>query len=55
MIKNIFSFLVHPGKGLKEQHNISGVDVPLNGKLFVMLEEVFDRSESECKTGSDLI
>lgn len=50
MITNIFSFLVHPGKGLEEQPNIGGADIPLNGRLFSMLEEIFNRSEFECKT-----
>ena len=50
MITHIFSFLVHPGKGLREQPNLGGVDVPLVGRLFDMLKDVFDRSDLECKT-----
>ena len=50
VITHIFSFLVHPSKGLKKQPNIGGVDVPLVGRLFDMLKDIFDRSELECKT-----
>lgn len=47
-ITDIFSFLVHPAKGLEEQPAIGGTRVPLNGNLFQMLSSLFSRSDNEC-------
>lgn len=44
-----YSFLVHPAKLLKEQPVIGGTSVPLRGKLFRMLSDLFERSDKECR------
>lgn len=43
-----FSFLVYPGKKLNEQPEISGTSLELSGKLFIMLDEVYQKSVHEC-------
>ncbi|MCI0612155.1 hypothetical protein L0244_04115 [bacterium] len=47
-ITHIHSFLVQPGKHLEEQPSISGTTVPLRGKLFQMLQSVYDKADEEC-------
>ena len=48
-IKNAFSFLVYPGKGLAEQPVVGGAKIPLSGKLFKMLSDLFAQADDECK------
>lgn len=47
-INKIQSFLVEPGKGLDNLPPIHGKDIPLSGKIFDMLSEIFRDAESEC-------
>jgi hypothetical protein len=47
-ITRIISYLVPAAKGEEEVPDIQGTVVPLRGKLFAMLEKVFDRSDTEC-------
>ena len=48
-IGSIHSFLIHPGKGAETPHEISGAAVPKDGRLFRMLEPLFDHAEEDCK------
>jgi hypothetical protein len=48
-ITSAYSFLVHPSKHEDEQPEIGGTEVELSGKLFSMLQGVFDRADEECK------
>ena len=47
-VNNIHSYLVHPGKNIDKQPAIKGTTVPLSGKLFDMLGQVFINSDREC-------
>ena len=47
-IYKIFSFLVPPGKHKDIDISIPGADLPLNGRLFKMLADVYLRSDKEC-------
>ncbi|HEY1406029.1 MAG TPA: hypothetical protein VF857_05410 [Spirochaetota bacterium] len=47
-ITKIFSFLVPPGKHVEIPIKLNGTEIPLTGKLFNMLKEVYDKSSSEC-------
>lgn len=44
----IHSFLVHPGRGSGISPQIKGANVPLQGKLFELLDGIYDASEQEC-------
>ncbi|ESY65263.1 hypothetical protein X742_23295 [Mesorhizobium sp. LNHC232B00] len=46
-IQSIYTYLVYPGKGADEIGAINGSAVPLQGKLFDLLEEVYLRSDNE--------
>ena len=47
-ITKIYSFLVHPSKNLEKQPDVGGVEIPLTGKLFDMIEQVFQKAHDEC-------
>lgn len=47
-IEHIHSYLVHPGKRSEEAPQISGAPVPLNGKLFDLLNDIYSKSDVEC-------
>jgi hypothetical protein len=47
-IDSIHSFLIHPGKGAENPHEINGATVPKSGKLFEMLRPVFDEATEDC-------
>jgi hypothetical protein len=47
-IDSIHSFLIHPGKGAENPHDINGASVPKSGKLFEMLRPVFDGAAEDC-------
>lgn len=47
-IDTIHSFLIHPGKGTERPHDINGVAVPKSGKLFSMLQPIFDHAAEDC-------
>lgn len=49
-ITNIFSSLVPPGRQAGDLPEINGAVIPLNGDLFAMLANVFDKSDQECTT-----
>lgn len=47
-IDSIHSFLIHPGKGADPPHDINGAAVPKSGKLFTMLQPIFDHAAEDC-------
>jgi len=47
-IHHIHTFLVHPGKGVAEGGEVVGTTVPLTGRMFDLLSEIYDKSEREC-------
>ena len=47
-IDSIHSFLIHPGKGAETPHDIKGAVVPKSGKLFTMLQPIFDHAAEDC-------
>ena len=47
-IKVAYSFLVHPGKNLDDQPPIAGTKVELTGKLFTMLDGIYQKAPDEC-------
>jgi hypothetical protein len=47
-VERIHTFLVHPGKGSKASPETGGTTVPLSGKLFRLLDNIYSKSESEC-------
>jgi hypothetical protein len=47
-ITHIHTYLVHPGKGLNNPPEFGGAAVPLSGKLFGLLADIYERSEREC-------
>ena len=47
-IEHIHTYLVHPSKGSETPTQIGGVGVPLNGKLFRMLKDIYTKSDEEC-------
>ena len=49
-VEAIYGFLAHPSKGEDEQPEIMGTEVALTGRLYGMLREVFEDSDTECNT-----
>jgi hypothetical protein len=47
-ISSIFSFLVRPSKNEKNQPDIGGTKIPLDGNLYYMLLTVFERAAEDC-------
>ncbi len=49
-ISKIFSYLVHPGKGVakQDQKKIRGTTVPPTGKLHDVIADLFAKAEAEC-------
>lgn len=47
-LETIHSYLAHPGKNEPAQPAIKGADVALTGKLFNLLNRVFDGADEEC-------
>lgn len=47
-ITHIASFLVSPGKNLENPPEVTGTVVPLKGRLFNMLNVIFENSDTEC-------
>lgn len=47
-ITHAYSFMVHPVKGTPDASSINGSSVPLEGKMFDLLSEVYGKSEAEC-------
>ena len=48
-IEQIPTFLVHPNKGGTETKGIGGAKLPLEGKLFALLSNIYEKSERECE------
>jgi len=47
-ITHIESFLVSPGKNMENPPDVTGIIVPLKGRLYNMLNVVFENSDTEC-------
>lgn len=47
-INQIHTYLVHARKGAAGPQHINGASVPLDGRLFELLHEIYQRSEHEC-------
>lgn len=47
-ISHIHTYLVHPAKGNPNPQPIGGSGVALSGKMYDLLQGVYDRSEKEC-------
>jgi hypothetical protein len=47
-IEHLQTYLVYPNKGVAEPRLISGTDVPLEGEVFKLLQDVYVKSEREC-------
>jgi hypothetical protein len=42
------TFLVHPTKGVEDPDPIGGSTIALNGQMFQLLRDVYDRADNEC-------
>ncbi|TIX92777.1 hypothetical protein [Rhizobium sp. P44RR-XXIV] len=47
-IEHLQTYLVYPNKGVAEPRVINGTDVPLEGEVFTLLNDVYIKSEREC-------
>ena len=47
-IEHIHTYLVHPRKGAAELPEIGGSAIPLDGKLFGLLGDIYERSARDC-------
>lgn len=47
-ITHIHTFLVHPAKGVDGPEPIGGSTLALTGKMFRLLRDIYDRSDTEC-------
>lgn len=47
-IESAFTYMVHPGRSDPDAGKINGAAVPLEGKLFGLLSEVYDKADREC-------
>jgi hypothetical protein len=47
-VQHIHTFLAHPKKGSVERSKINGAPVKLEGKLFELLRNIYEKSETEC-------
>lgn len=47
-VENIHTYLVHPGKGTDTAPQIGGTEVPLQGRLFDLLNGIYVKSSTEC-------
>ncbi|QGQ22363.1 hypothetical protein F1728_06605 [Gimesia benthica] len=52
-VTHLHSYLIYPGKNVEksELHSIHGTTLDLSGKLFDMLNQIYNRTADECKTG----
>ena len=48
MIQVVQSFLISPGKNRPKKPPVRGTDIPMEGKLFGLLSQTFDKAEQEC-------
>jgi hypothetical protein len=47
-VGHIHTYLVHPSKGHEIEPQLGGASVPLDGKLFRLLDDIYSRSDNEC-------
>lgn len=47
-IEHLQTYLVYPNRGASEPKRISGTNVPLEGEVFKLLQDVYLKSEREC-------
>lgn len=47
-IEFAFTYMVHPGRSDPDATKITGAAVPLEGKLFGLLSEVYEKADREC-------
>ena len=47
-VEHIHTYLVHPGKGSETTRSLGGASLPLTGKLFDLLSEIYARADNEC-------
>jgi hypothetical protein len=47
-VQHIHTYLVHPKKGAPEPLQNDGVQVPLNGMMFDLLNNIYARADNEC-------
>lgn len=47
-VQAIHTFIVHPKKGAEPSPRINGTSVPLNGRMFELLEGIYRKSSEEC-------
>ena len=47
-VEHIHTYLVYPGKGSETPRSLGGASVPLTGKLFDLLSEIYARADNEC-------
>ena len=48
-IEHLHTYLVYPNKGLENPRVINGASVPLEGKVFELLAEIYENTQNECK------
>jgi hypothetical protein len=47
-IQHIHTYLVHPGRGIKDPNAVNGATVKLTGSMFNLLDGIYHRAEEEC-------
>jgi hypothetical protein len=47
-VQNVYTYLVHPGRGAGPVQQINGASLPLTGSMFDLLDGIYARSEQEC-------
>lgn len=47
-IQHLQTYLVYPNKGATQPKAISGTSVPLQGQVFDLIQEIYDKSERDC-------
>jgi hypothetical protein len=47
-LTHIHTCLVYPAKGIEVPDTIGGSELPLDGTMFRLLRDVYDRAETEC-------
>jgi hypothetical protein len=47
-IEHAFTYMVHPGRSDPDATKITGASVPLSGKLFGLLSDVYEKADREC-------
>jgi len=49
-LAHLLSYLISPGKNLEDRPPVQGTDLPFQGSLYSMLNNVFVNSDRECRT-----